>query len=375
MKLKNKGFTVVELIASFVFTSVLTMSLFSIVISFRDKEINTSIETELYAFKQRFTITVEQDIQRYGLKEINYCKDGLERSPGCIVLSFNNASNKILRINSEVRQDIITNYDGTTTTMNYKIQYISYDGIRYDIPDSSNLVLRSDYLLESTTIEDGLESNTPLYRIRIVLAHEDLDVEVNISIVANGTESYKNYEAPYKTYEVGEEVMVMLNDHTEIPFVVIRRSDGYDGTLTCLYNGDYSEESELNASYIYNEENATGNVYEYSDIKEKLEAIAAKWTTPTVIRLITAEEVASIVSSPPKVKAKDVANWNLTNPPSWLVSSNYWTMTPANKSNKKDATRYVWAIEGRNRRAVAAVITSTYKMRPVIEINKVYVLN
>ena len=72
MKLKNKGFTVVELIASFVFTSVLTMSLFSIVISFRDKEINTSVETELYAFKQRFTITVEQDIQRYGLKEINY---------------------------------------------------------------------------------------------------------------------------------------------------------------------------------------------------------------------------------------------------------------------------------------------------------------
>ena len=375
MKLGNRGFTVVELIASFVFSSALTMSLFAIVLNFRDKEINTSIETELYAFKQRFTITVEQDIQRYGLKSINYCKDGVERSPGCIILSFNNAPNKVLRVNEEIKQDIIENYDGSTTPMNYKIQYISYDGIRYDLPDSSNLVLRSDYLLESTTIEDGLESNTPLYRIRIVLAHQDLDVVVNISIVANGTESYKNDEAPYKTYEVGDQVTVLLNKDTEAPFVVIRRSDGYSGNVTLLYNGDYTDESELGANYIFNEENKTGNVYEFSDIKAKLASLAMKWTSPNVVRLITAEEVASIVSSPPKVKAKDVANWNLTNAPAWLVSSNYWTMTPANKSNKNDATRYVWAIEGGSRRAVSSLITNSYRMRPVIEVNKTYVAN
>ena len=63
----NKGFTVIELIASFVFVSILSISLFSIIMNYRDKEIDSSIEADLLAFKSKLTIDIEQDIHRKGL--------------------------------------------------------------------------------------------------------------------------------------------------------------------------------------------------------------------------------------------------------------------------------------------------------------------
>ena len=49
--LNNKAFTVIELIVSFAFVSVLSISLFAIVINYKEKEQDVSIETELLSFK------------------------------------------------------------------------------------------------------------------------------------------------------------------------------------------------------------------------------------------------------------------------------------------------------------------------------------
>ena len=65
--LNNKGFTVVELIASFVFSSILALSLFAVILNYRDKEVDSSIETRLLAFKSNLMIDVEKDIEKYGL--------------------------------------------------------------------------------------------------------------------------------------------------------------------------------------------------------------------------------------------------------------------------------------------------------------------
>ena len=62
--LNNKAFTVIELIVSFAFVSVLSISLFAIVINYKEKEQDVSIETELLSFKSKMTVEIENDIQK-----------------------------------------------------------------------------------------------------------------------------------------------------------------------------------------------------------------------------------------------------------------------------------------------------------------------
>ena len=83
--LKNKkGFTVIELITSFVFASILSITLFAVVIDYRAKEIDTSIQADLLAFKSKLIIDVDPiDItlskrNLEGLKE-KRGKDAVER--------------------------------------------------------------------------------------------------------------------------------------------------------------------------------------------------------------------------------------------------------------------------------------------------------
>ena len=54
--LNKKGFTVIELIMSFTFSSILAISLFAVVINYRNKEMDFSIKNDLLAFKSQVII-------------------------------------------------------------------------------------------------------------------------------------------------------------------------------------------------------------------------------------------------------------------------------------------------------------------------------
>ena len=73
--LNKKGFTIIELIVSFAFVSILTASLFAVVINYKEKEQDVSVETELLSFKYKITIEIENDIQKKLLNYIEYCID------------------------------------------------------------------------------------------------------------------------------------------------------------------------------------------------------------------------------------------------------------------------------------------------------------
>ena len=62
--LNNKGFTVIELVLSFAFVSVLSVSLFAVVINYREKQQESSIETKLLSYKSKLIVDVQNDIQK-----------------------------------------------------------------------------------------------------------------------------------------------------------------------------------------------------------------------------------------------------------------------------------------------------------------------
>ncbi len=375
MKLNNKGFTVVELIASFVFSSILAISLFAVIINYRDKEEDSSIQTDLLAFKSQITIDIEKDIERNGLKEINYCTDARgNRIARCIVLSFLKGESKTFEIKEEGKVETMEGLNGSDTSFSYTVPYLTYGGIRYDIPDAANINVRSDYLLEMTTVNDGLESNTPLYKIRVILVHNDLDADVDISIVADGSVNYSDTMTnPYKSFSIGDRVSVILNKTEQREFRVIKASGGYDGKVTLLYDDNYSVASlPLTA---FNNSKSNGNQYEGSSIKGEIDVLESRWVNADEVRLITAEEVGYIVSSSPMFKQLDAPSLSLSSAPSWLVSTNYYTMTSKLVSVDANKNMYVWYVNGTNKRVDPTYVDVKYQLRPVIVVDKRYVAN
>lgn len=375
MKLNNKGFTVVELIASFVFSSILAISLFAVIINYRDKEEDSSIETQLLAFKSQITIDIEKDIEKNGLKEIKYCTDASGKIIArCITLSFFKGENKDFEIKEEGKVETIEGSDGADTTFSYTVPYLTYGGIRYDIPDAANINVRSDYLLEMTTVNDGLESNTPLYKIRVILVHNDLDADVDISIVADGAVNYADImTAPYEAYALGDKVSVVLNNSEQKQFRVVKASGGYDGRLTLLYDDVYSSGgTTILPQTAFNNSKSNGNQYDGSSVKSEIDNLSLRWSNADVVRLITAEEVGYIVSASPKFKQFNASSLALTDAPLWLVSTNYYTMTSKLVSDESKKDMYVWYVNGTDKRVDQTYVDVKYQLRPVIEVDKRY---
>jgi type II secretory pathway pseudopilin PulG len=370
--LNNKGFTVVELIMSFVFSSILAVSLFAVILNYRDKQIDTSIQTKLLAFKSELIIDVQQDIQRLGLRSIDYCTNSSGgRVSRCIVLSFMNGTSKQFKVQEEPKVDTLDNLDGVSDSFYYTVPFISYGDMKYTIPDAANVYIRNDFLLEKTTLSDGLETNTSLYKIRVNLAHNDLDADMDISIVAEGTTNLNTSSAPYKTYNIGDSVIVFLNKNTQKKFRVIKRSGGYDGNVVLLYDDTY--DSLVLGSTKFNNSRSDGNVYSSSYIQSKVDTISNSWTNANVVRLATAEEIGYLVAACPKFRSLNANNVDIATAASWINSGKYWTMSPKEvSSGSTDKGKLAWYVDGTSKKIASAYVDSSYAIRPVIEISKSY---
>lgn len=381
--LNNKGFTVIELIMSFVFTSILAVSLFSVVVSYRNKQTDLAIQADLLAFKSQLTIDVQKDIQLKGLYSIDYCMaenqvtHELERVARCIILNFNDSTSKEFKVKEEIVTDELTHPDGNSDKFVYGVPYIVYGGIRYNVPDGANVFIRNNYILEETSLNDGIETNTPLYNIRVELAHNDLDADIDISIVCSGSKNVNEGAAPYASYNVGDTVYVQLNNTTQKKFVVIKNSSGYDAYLTLLYDDLFDGLAMSNV--LYSNTPQGGGLYENSNMIGLLSDIKNIWTNAKVVRLITIEEISYILSSCPYYRnvvsvGETPSTISLSSAPAWLKSSNYWTSSMREYS--KDHPNYqmnVWVVTSSKVQDVGA--TNSNNLRPVIEVSKIYVAN
>ena len=371
----NKGFTVIELIMSFVFASILSITLFAVVINYRGKQVDTTIETELLAFKSKIIMDVQKDIQKYGLYSMEYCKDGSGNIINrCVDIHYKNGTVKQFKVSSSPRHDTLYDDDGNAYDFTYQVPVIVYDGECHYVPDGNNVQIRSDYMLQSTSVYDGIESNTPIYKLRVYLIHNDLDADMDISIVANGTVNLATGTAPYKEYNIGQRVGVQLNNNTIRYFRVIQQSGGYNGKVFMLYDDDISLG---NYEFSYSTGN---NVYGSSTIKTAVDNLERQWYNVDNIRLISSEEIGYIVNVSPRYRGNDLGNQSLNCAPSlgysWLVSSSYWTMSPKMFSDTPEHSSYlnkkVWYVDGPNKMLKDDYINSSHQLRPVIEVEKVY---
>lgn len=361
--LNKRGFTVVELIMSFAFVGILSAGLFAIIINYREKELETSTITELLDFKSFLTIDIQKDIELKLLDTIDYCRDASGNIQSkCINLYFKNGETKEFSIKSDIKTDTIGE-----ETFTYRVPYISYGGIKYVPPDASNITINSDYLLEYTTLDDDLENNMALYKIRVSFEHNDYDGDIGISIVALGTKNLKTGVATkYEKFNVGDKVKIQLNGTLQLYFNVIKESSEYNDTLILLLDHNLADSS-------FNTSTDDGNKYAGSIIESKLKNLTSTWNNADSIRLITAEEIGYLVYACPKYREEDAGNLNISSAKAFVYSTNYWTSSEKLYSNSENGKR-AWYVNKNSKILTDATVNSSYGIRPVIEVNKAFVL-
>lgn len=107
--MNNKGFTLVELLVSFVLSMVLVIIMFELIIKLKELYVTSAIKTEMINKQNLMVNKIYTDINEKKLKAINSC------GTNCINFIYSDNSTKMLYI--DTAQGII-NYDNYTIKLN-----------------------------------------------------------------------------------------------------------------------------------------------------------------------------------------------------------------------------------------------------------------
>ena len=176
----NKGFTIAELLVTFVLVMSIVLALFKVVDHYRERQQNATSVKEMNSYRNQIVKVVEDDIlfNYGGIKEIK----GLDLKPSeaqqGIEITFN-----------EVIANTQPNTTNTTNTKRLIVKKngILYDDMFYEFP--SKFVSAVDDVIYTETQVKNVSSEDPslkkaIYSIHIDLTHSELNRIFNINIVA-----------------------------------------------------------------------------------------------------------------------------------------------------------------------------------------------
>lgn len=164
--LNKKGFTIAEVVVSFTLISVILASMVSATVYYRSKVKSEEVVSQLVDFKNMITKTIYDDIISGKIVSAQRCSG-----------SVDNCVNFYDRNNTPHPLEIIE-----TLTGNKKGVYLSYDGVKYMLPDS-DLGTGNDRVCDFV---NGININTydnKIYKIKATFIHKDLDLQYSILLV------------------------------------------------------------------------------------------------------------------------------------------------------------------------------------------------
>lgn len=175
----NKGFTIAELLVTFVLVMSIVLGLFKIVDHYRERQQNATSIKEINSYKNEIVKVIEDDIlfKCDGLKSIEGV-DINKEVPGTtgndaqkITLTFN----KTCTSTQNKAKDLIIQKEG-----------IKYGDTFYKFP-SKFISAVNDYIYKAKKVTNYKGENTPsatIYSIDINLYHSELNRKFNINIVS-----------------------------------------------------------------------------------------------------------------------------------------------------------------------------------------------
>lgn len=181
----NKGFTIAELLVTFVLVMSIVLALFKVVDHYRERQQNATSVKEMNSYRNQIVKVVEDDIlfNYGGIKEIK----GLDQND----LSLSPIEKANFQQGIEITfNGVIANAQPNTTNTKrliVKKNGILYGDMFYEFP--SKFVSAVDDVIYTETQVENVSSEDPslkkaIYSIHIDLTHSELNRIFNINIVA-----------------------------------------------------------------------------------------------------------------------------------------------------------------------------------------------
>lgn len=176
----NKGFTIAELLVTFVLVMSIVLALFKVVDHYRERQQNATSVKEMNSYRNQIVKVVEDDIlfNYGGIKEIKGLdKASLgENAPTDFQQGIEITFNKLDAKDNPITKNLIVKNNG-----------ILYGDMFYEFP--SKFVSAVDDVIYTETQIKNVSSEDPslkkaIYSIHIDLTHSELNRIFNINIVA-----------------------------------------------------------------------------------------------------------------------------------------------------------------------------------------------
>ena len=213
--LNNKGFTIAEILVSFTLITMILLSIIGSTIFYRDKLKEEEVKSQLVDFKNSITKILYDDIINEEIDHVETC------------LGVSNCVNLIGKDNVSHTLKIIEVYESSDTQK--RGVYLSYDGLKYFLPDSDlmgrdsagNIVKTCDFI-------NGIRVNyyNDMYTIKMTMDHANYDYQSDIIVTMMGGKDEYIYNPPTIPVILLSDTVVNLN---------------YGGTskdVTYVYSGD-----------------------------------------------------------------------------------------------------------------------------------------
>ena len=171
----NKGFTIAELLVTFVLVMSIVLALFKVVDHYRERQQNATSVKEMNSYRNQIVKVVEDDIlfNCGGIKEIK----GLDLKPSeepnsqqGIKITFNKVDDEK---NTLITKNLIVKKDG-----------ILYGNMFYEFPSKFVSAVDDVIYTETKVSSDDSSLDKAIYSIHIDLTHSELNRIFNINIVA-----------------------------------------------------------------------------------------------------------------------------------------------------------------------------------------------
>lgn len=179
----NKGFTIAELLVTFVLVMSIVLALFKVVDHYRERQQNATSVKEMNSYRNQIVKVVEDDIlfNYGGIKEIKGLdQNDISLSPiekanfqQGIEITFNKVDDEK---NTQITQNLIVKKNG-----------ILYGDMFYEFPSKFVSAVDDVIYTETKVSSDDSSLDKAIYSIHIDLTHSELNRIFNINIVAVNT--------------------------------------------------------------------------------------------------------------------------------------------------------------------------------------------
>lgn len=253
--MNKKGFTLVELLVSFVLSMIIVIILFQLIISLKDVYMSSGLKTELLNKQNLMTNKIYTDLLDKTVSTISNCED----TDICIEFLFSDSTSKKLIVDQTKKT---LTYDDYVIKLNNKSYF---DNIYINTKESAVINNKYNKILDiNIPIYNDSFDNTD-FGLNIVYMYDESNIINNVSDMYGNNQHYQDIEYIYSdgNQYINTNYMAKTTTEIQLDIELIENENTYLNSISGYYN-------IIGKEYMNSENAFNFNFGELSDQNKKI---------------------------------------------------------------------------------------------------------